>query len=80
MNSLEIAQIILKITGPIRPTGEHQTDTDRLKNVKLLGDVISDLTGELACVAKMKTSHEFSVSELGKKAQAALDMIKEDFL
>lgn len=50
-------EIVKKLVGPIRPVGETNTDSERLENLKVLCDLVDDLTTDIIDVA-----HDFNHS------------------
>lgn len=70
MNHLEIVK---KLIGPIRPTGETNTDNERFENLKTLCQLVNELVTEIDAVGTdFMNSHEFSVKRASEYASKFL--------
>lgn len=69
---LTIEGIVRKLIGPVQPTGEHNTDQQRLENIKELTRLVDDLLDDLEDAAYCAVSHEASVKAIGQHARLFL--------
>lgn len=59
---MELKEIVMKLTGSIRPLGETNTDNERFENLKALCELTNELVSEIDKVSyDFKDSYEFSV-------------------
>ena len=72
--SSTIYNVVMKLVGPVMPVGESHTDEERLKNLRLLTDVVDRLLFEVSSVATCSTRHEHSIKKAGK---FAVDVLKD---
>lgn len=73
----QIAEIILKITGPVQPLADAAYDYYRLANLKNLGEIAVYLTDEIRTASYSAESPYGSASVVGKEALKILGRIKE---
>lgn len=73
----QIAEIILKITGPVQPLADAAYDYHRLANLKNLGEIAVYLTDEIRIASFSADSPYGSASVVGKEALKILGRIKE---
>lgn len=69
--------ILKKLTGPVFPVGETNTDNERYENLQHLTDVALELVVELRDIAKFADRTEFSLSKAGNLALQTLTQIAE---
>lgn len=74
---MDTYEIIKKLIGPIDPTGRHEVDVERGRNLSTLLHVVNRLMFDINLVARHKDSHEESVRHLGQKASAFLQELSE---
>lgn len=75
--SYELYEIVMKIVGPVHPTGDHNEDTSRLSNMTTLIDLLDDLLVDVRDAARCAARQEDSMRRIGTQARAFLDEIKE---
>lgn len=68
--------VVIKLTGPVRATGCHTTDEDRLYNLDTLCNLAEDIMYELIQASKTRDDYRISMSNIGKRATVTLDDIK----
>ena len=74
---MELSEIVLKLSGPIRPVGEHNNDTKRLENIKELASCVTDLLSAISEASMDAGSQEASVRAIGLFAREFLREVKE---
>ncbi len=75
---MEVEEIVIKLVGEIEPTGETNTDTERLKNLKALTAVVDSLLYEIHQVSR-RIGYEASVQEAVKVAKGFFRHINEEY-
>lgn len=73
----QIAEIILKITGPVQPLADAAYDYYRLANLKDLGEIAAYLVDEIRTASFSADSPYGSASVVGKEALKILERIRE---
>jgi len=71
-------EIVTRLIGPIRATGEHGVDGIRLKNLKTLTDLLERLLQDINHAANDRHRHEASVRAIGICAAEFLEAIHEE--
>jgi hypothetical protein len=71
---MEIYDVVKKLTGPIVPIGETNTDEVRLNNLLTMLATIDYLINEVRLVAFLADRQEYSIHLAGK---TALDYLKD---
>jgi len=69
---MEIKEIVNKLVGEINPLGCASRDPQRLENLKVMCNLITDLIEEVQYVSRNKDSYEGSVKVLGEYADKFL--------
>ena len=78
---MELYEIVKKLTGPIRPVGETNTDNDRLFNLHQAIELAEELIKSLIEVANdNKDAYQFSLKRAGDDARVFLEEISDDIL
>ena len=72
---MELRDVVRKLVGPVKGTGEHNADQDRLENMKTLCLLIDDLLFEVETAYGDADSHEASVAAIGKHAKHFIDSL-----
>ena len=76
MSDMSLFSIVLKLTGPVAPVGETQTDDARFENLQQLLGLMAKLHGLVDDIATQnKDRHEFSMSRAGKKCDEYLNYL-----
>ena len=65
---MNIAEIVMKLTGPIEPVGESIDDAQRLENLDTLTKAVDALIREIGYAAMNNTRHEASMRRIGNRA------------
>jgi len=74
---LNIKEIVAKLVGATSFTGDHGTDVNRIDNICEAGELALYYVQELRGLAELKDDYRDSAKQMGKKAQAYIDEIKE---
>lgn len=77
MDSETIYEVVKKLVGPIDAYGSTEIDEQRLKNLEVFGDLLVELKMDLRAVSQNKTRQEYSMKQIGEKAQYYIDELKE---
>ena len=72
---MELRDVVRKLVGPVKGTGEHNADQDRLENMKTLCLLINDLLSDVEAAYEDADSHQASVAAIGKQAKHFLDSL-----
>lgn len=73
---MTLSEIVLKLSGPIDPVGETQTDNARFENLIELLACMQELHAKVDKIATdHKDSHEYSVKRAGKACDEYLDWL-----
>lgn len=70
---MELYEIVMKLAGPIQPTGEHETDQRRLENLESLTELIYRLLLDISDAAKSADRPEASMKAIGSYARGFLN-------
>lgn len=65
---MELDEVVLKLTGPVKAVGETHEDVKRLKNLKTLTDLVTRLLLEIENAATDANRQEHSMREIGTHA------------
>lgn len=76
-SSQNLADILMRLNGPIEPIGGINTDNQRFENLIRLEEVLDILLDEVYFVCKHADHYEFSRQRAGKQAIAWLTEKKE---
>ena len=68
-------KIIKKLIGPIEPTGETNTDNERLENLIDMTALVDQLIGDIDKLTRHKTRSEHSIKQAGELADNFLTSI-----
>ena len=72
-DSETLKELILKIIGPITPTGSDFEDRDRLENLKVYGGLINSMILDINKISIYYRNHyEESIREIVKEADMIL--------
>jgi len=69
---MELREIVNKLVGEINPLGCASRDPQRLENLKVMCNLITDLIEEVQYVSRSKESYEGSVKTVGEYADKFL--------
>ena len=79
---MELREIVLRLTGPVTPVGETNTDNTRFDNLKTLCSLTNELISVIDSVAyDNRNAYEFSVKRAAEYASKTITTtfgIKED--
>lgn len=70
-------EIVMRLIGSVSPTGDHNTDQQRLANMKVLTELVDRLLFVIVTVTPAVTSTEASVKAIGIHAEEFLQSVKE---
>jgi len=74
---LSIYEIVMKLIGPVRPTGDHGADMKRLENMKELTILVDKLMGDISSAAVFAARQEASMKAIGLLAKNFITEIQE---
>jgi hypothetical protein len=75
---MELHEIVMKLVGPVQPTGCHGTDEKHLANLRKLTDLIGFLLAEVNEASIAATRQEASMKAIGVHARDFLLEILPD--
>lgn len=70
-------EIVKKLLGNIKPVGETNEDNKRLDNLNEYTELAENLIEEILEVAKHSNRTEFSIKQLGLRAQYFITTLKD---
>ena len=76
--TMDIYDVVKKLTGPISPAGETHLDVDRYENLQEVTELVERLLADIKDVALNKTRQEASMKKAGEYAAEFLDNIEEE--
>lgn len=71
-------ELITKLVGPIQPLADHSRDQVRLKNLKDMTELISEIIRDIHVAALHADSHAASVKAIGVYAKAFLTELRAE--
>ena len=70
---MDIAEIVMKLIGPVMPVGETHTDNVRLENLRALCELVTELADQIDDVHFLNAvAFEYSRKEAAKLAEKSL--------
>jgi len=67
--SIDVYEVVKKLTGEIEPIGETQTDDERFENLKAMAWLIEKLLTDINDVAyRCKNNHQYSMKRASEFA------------
>lgn len=75
--TMNLPEIVMKLVGPVQPSGDSRVDELRLANMKALTALVDELIDEIALAAPCATRHEASMKAIGVHARNFLSDLKE---
>lgn len=76
ISSIQLHLIIMKLIGPVEPTGEHDADRERMYNLKELTKLTDRLLFTISSISVYANSYEESIKSLGVHAQEFLTNLR----
>jgi hypothetical protein len=73
---MDIAEVVLRLTGPVEPVGDSSMDAHRLENLRALCEVAGVLMDRIELVAEAYGDHMASVKAAKDYAAAFLAAYK----
>jgi hypothetical protein len=73
INEELLAEIIMRIIGPVSATGDHGRDTERLQNLDKLCNLTYDLIGIINKQSVNADRYEKSMRDIGLRAKSFMD-------
>jgi hypothetical protein len=77
METQTIYEVVKKLTGPIDPQGETNTDEKRFENLKKTTELIEKLIDDLNFVARNHERYEFSIKRAGQHAKKFIENLNQ---
>ena len=75
---MEIADIIIKLTGDIKPVGSTHIDNERLSNLKVLTSVVDSLLFEIEEISRLD-AFEASIQESAHFSKQFLRHVSKEY-
>ena len=75
---LDVRDVVLKLTGPIQPVGESNTDAERLENIQQLTATVDDLITHIALQIHNADEPEASRRAIGNHAREFLRGLRDE--
>ena len=76
---MELFDIVMKLTGPIYPIGEHNADQARLQNMKKLAALVDRLLLEIRSVVPNADRSESSMKAVGLYAKEFMKDVHDQY-
>jgi hypothetical protein len=76
---LDVHEVVVRLIGPVRPTGCSGEDDRRLTNLRALTELTETLLDTITDVAQSAGRYEASVKALGQHAMGFLNETRERF-
>lgn len=73
VNKVELHEIVMKLVGPVSPTGDRDEDRRRLENLRNLTELVELLLQQLKDVSHSVNRQELSMKVMGFHAKDFLD-------
>ena len=73
---MEMQDIVMKLIGPVQPTGDHGADQKRLENMKMLTELTDQLLFEISMAATNENRAEASIKAIGVHARDFLSSVR----
>lgn len=75
----DLYDIVMKLNGPIQPTGEHGVDGERFKNLQSLMDLLDDLLYDIRQASRTKRNLQASEKKIGIYAHNFLVNVADEY-
>jgi len=73
---IDIYEVVKKLIGPIRPVGETNADNKSFENLKIMGELVKSLVGDIDSVSyDFKDDHQYSVKKAAEYADEILNQL-----
>lgn len=76
--TMDLYDIVMKLAGPVQPTGDHGEDTRRFANLKALTDMLERVLVDVRAAARCANRPEESMRRIGMYANGFINEIAED--
>ena len=73
---MEMHEIVMKLIGPVRPTGDHGADQERLANMEALTGLVDRLLFEIDSATPAATRSEASMKAIGAHAKEFMERVQ----
>jgi len=77
MKGVDLFEIVMKLNGPVQPTGESNEDHRRLGNIQTLTELIDRLLFEVNNATMEADQPEASMKAIGVHAKEFMEAIKD---
>jgi hypothetical protein len=78
MDMMDLEDVVLKLVGPIVAVGETNEDAKRLKNLKVLTELVDRLLMSIHEASHTANRQEASMRAIGTHARGFLDEVAEE--
>ena len=76
-NKLTVEDMVMRVVGPIEPTGEHYTDKERLQNLENLLELVDRLVFNIDQLRVFADRPEASIALIGKRARSFMEDLSD---
>ena len=76
-NKLTAEDMVMRVVGPIEPTGEHYTDKERLQNLENLLELVDRLVFNIDQLRVFADRPEASIALIGKRARSFMEDLSD---
>ena len=73
---MELAEVVMKLVGPVKAVGEHYEDQQRLANLKVLTEVVDVLLNQIDDASRTAERAEASMQAIGLYAKNFLNDVR----
>lgn len=76
-NKLSVEDMVMRVVGPIEPTGECYTDKERLQNLENLLELVDRLVFKVDQLRVFAERPEASIALIGKRARSFMEDLSD---
>jgi hypothetical protein len=73
---MELAEVVMKLVGPVNAVGDHYEDQKRLENLKMLTEVVDVLLNQIDDASRTAERAEASMKAVGLYAKNFLNDVR----
>ena len=77
INSAAMYEIVMRLIGPVHPTGEHETDQKRMGNLKIMVELVDRLLFDINEASNCADRQEESMRLIGVYARVFIKNVRE---
>lgn len=74
-----LTEVVTTLIGPTVPVGDHDTDLERLENIKAMSQLTTALLNQIGAISELRDRPEASVSKIANFADQYLNVIVYEY-